>query len=125
MRGGAINGVLGELLGHRCGMSHGKGSSMHIFTPAFFGGNGIVGAFQWVLALRLLRSTVVKNIVCLHCTGDGANNQGQVFKSFNMVRSIRHLFFLYMLNMSVISGQTLEPSLSAFLPESASGLEEK
>ncbi len=25
-------------------MSHGKGGSMHIFTPSFFGGNGIVGA---------------------------------------------------------------------------------
>jgi TPP-dependent pyruvate/acetoin dehydrogenase alpha subunit len=26
------------------GMSYGKGGSMHIFTPSFFGGNGIVGA---------------------------------------------------------------------------------
>lgn len=25
-------------------MSFGKGGSMHIFTPSFFGGNGIVGA---------------------------------------------------------------------------------
>ena len=25
-------------------MSNGKGGSMHIFTPCFFGGNGIVGA---------------------------------------------------------------------------------
>ncbi|KAF8552451.1 hypothetical protein OG21DRAFT_1498418, partial [Imleria badia] len=26
------------------GMSHGKGGFMHIFTPSFFGGNGIVDA---------------------------------------------------------------------------------
>ncbi|KAF8163815.1 mitochondrial pyruvate dehydrogenase E1 component beta subunit [Crassisporium funariophilum] len=44
MRGGTIKGVIGELLGRQIGMSHGKGGSMHIFTPSFFGGNGIVGA---------------------------------------------------------------------------------
>ncbi|KAE9397302.1 hypothetical protein BT96DRAFT_957949 [Gymnopus androsaceus JB14] len=44
LRGGTIKGVIGELLGRQAGMSRGKGGSMHIFTPSFFGGNGIVGA---------------------------------------------------------------------------------
>ena len=39
-----ITSVIGELLGRQVGMSNGKGDSMHMFTPHFFGGNGIVGA---------------------------------------------------------------------------------
>ncbi|KAM6497690.1 hypothetical protein JOM56_005638 [Amanita muscaria] len=35
---------LGGLLGRQNRMSKGKGCSMHIFTPTFFGGNDIVGA---------------------------------------------------------------------------------
>ncbi|KAF8998287.1 dehydrogenase E1 component-domain-containing protein [Cyathus striatus] len=76
MRGGSIKGVIGELLGRQIGMSHGKGGSMHIFTPTFFGGNGIVGAQVPVGAGN--------------CTfamyGDGASNQGQVFEAFNMAK---------------------------------------
>ena len=44
MRGGTIKGVIAELLGRQDGMSRGKDGSMHIFTAAVFGGNGIVGA---------------------------------------------------------------------------------
>lgn len=86
MRGGTIPGVLGELLGRQGGMSHGKGGSMHIFTPTFFGGNGIVGAQVPVGAGIAFAQ---KYLGEKHCTfalyGDGASNQGQVFEAFNMV----------------------------------------
>ncbi len=58
MRGGSIKGVIGELLGRQIGMSHGKGGSMHIFTPSFFGGNGIVGAQVPIGAWRQLCSKI-------------------------------------------------------------------
>jgi len=94
MRGGTIKGVLGELLGRQCGMSHGKGGSMHIFTPTFFGGNGIVGA-QVPVGAGVAFAQKYRDEK--HCTfalyGDGASNQGQVFEAFNMVHSSHISFF--------------------------------
>ena len=86
LRGGTIKGVIGELLGRQCGMSNGKGGSMHIFTPRFFGGNGIVGAQVPVGAgLALAMQYQEKPAVTFTMYGDGAANQGQVFEAFNMV----------------------------------------
>lgn len=86
MRGGTIKGVIGELLGRQIGMSNGKGGSMHIFTPSFFGGNGIVGA-QVPLGTGVSFAQKYKGEKT--CTfalyGDGASNQGQVFEAYNMV----------------------------------------
>ncbi len=118
MHGGTIKGVLGELLGRQCGMSHGKGGSMHIFTPTFFSGKGIVGAQVPVGAVVAFAQRYRGE---KHCTfalyGDGASNQGQVFESFNVVRSTRPLYFSLHVNTSAISGQTLEPSLCLCLRE--------
>jgi pyruvate dehydrogenase E1 component alpha subunit len=87
MRGGTIKGVIGELLGRQIGMSHGKGGSMHIFTPSFFGGNGIVGAQVPVGAgLAFAQKYLGKPNATFALYGDGASNQGQVFEAFNMVR---------------------------------------
>ena len=44
LRGGTIKSLIGELLGRVSGVSKGKGGSMHVFTEAFQGGHGIVGA---------------------------------------------------------------------------------
>ncbi|PPR03978.1 hypothetical protein CVT26_001051 [Gymnopilus dilepis] len=78
MRGGTIKGVIGELLGRQCGMSHGKGGSMHIFTPTFFGGNGIVGAQVPVGAgVGFAQKYRGEKNCTFALYGDGASNQGQ------------------------------------------------
>lgn len=78
--------MLAELLGRQAGMSNGKGGSMHIFTPTFFGGNGIVGAQVPVGAgIAFADKYKKKDTVTFALYGDGAANQGQVFESFNIV----------------------------------------
>jgi TPP-dependent pyruvate/acetoin dehydrogenase alpha subunit len=94
MRGGTIKGVIAELLGRQDGMSHGKGGSMHIFTPSFFGGNGIVGAQVPVGAgLAFAQKYLEKPNATFALYGDGASNQGQVFEAFNMVSNFFNLSF--------------------------------
>lgn len=92
LRGGTVKGVIAELLGRQAGMSHGKGGSMHIFTPRFFGGNGIVGAQVPVGAgLAFAQKYLEKKTATFALYGDGASNQGQVFEAFNMVCAFRLL----------------------------------
>lgn len=92
LRGGTIKGVIGELLGRQAGMSRGKGGSMHIFTPSFFGGNGIVGAQVPLGAGIAFAQKYNEEDTCTFAMyGDGAANQGQVFEAFNMVRFTRLL----------------------------------
>ncbi|KAJ7199240.1 mitochondrial pyruvate dehydrogenase E1 component beta subunit [Mycena pura] len=87
LRGGTIKGVIAELLGRQAGMSNGKGGSMHIFTPTFFGGNGIVGAQVPVGAgIAFTQKYLESDSATFALYGDGASNQGQVFEAFNMAK---------------------------------------
>ncbi|KAG6898517.1 hypothetical protein C0993_006277 [Termitomyces sp. T159_Od127] len=87
LRGGTVTGVLAELLGRKTGMSSGKGGSMHIFTPTFFGGNGIVGAQVPVGAgVAFAQKYMDAKQATFALYGDGASNQGQVFEAYNMAK---------------------------------------
>lgn len=87
MRGQPVKSVLGELMGKRTGASFGKGGSMHIFAPGFYGGNGIVGAQVSLGAgLSFAHKYRGEKNATFTLYGDGASNQGQVFESFNMAK---------------------------------------
>ncbi|CUM63215.1 uncharacterized protein PRCAT00000785001 [Priceomyces carsonii] len=87
MRGASVKAVLGELMGRRSGVSFGKGGSMHMYAPGFYGGNGIVGA-QVPLGAGLAFAHKYRGEKNATFTlyGDGASNQGQVFESYNMAK---------------------------------------
>lgn len=97
--------VLSELTGRKSGCARGKGGSMHMYSPNFYGGNGIVGAQvshieNVLISYRILSIFMFKvplgagvalacqykgnGGMCLALYGDGAANQGQVFESYNM-----------------------------------------
>lgn len=87
MRGGTLASILGELLGRKGGISKGKGGSMHMFTPNFFGGNGIVGAqVPLGTGIAFAQKYFGRQETTFVIYGDGASNQGQVFESFNMAK---------------------------------------
>ncbi|KAH7937697.1 hypothetical protein HPB49_014829 [Dermacentor silvarum] len=87
LRGVSIPGVLCELTGREPGCSRGKGGSMHVYCPDFYGGNGIVGAQVPLGAgIALAHKYLGTDRVCLALYGDGAANQGQVFEAYNMAK---------------------------------------
>ncbi|RKP10535.1 dehydrogenase E1 component-domain-containing protein [Thamnocephalis sphaerospora] len=87
MRGASVTSIIAELMGRSNGITKGKGGSMHMFAPNFYGGNGIVGAQVPVGAGLSFTQKYQDQKACTFALyGDGASNQGQVFEAFNMAR---------------------------------------
>ena len=102
-------------------MSNGKGGSMHMFTPNFYGGNGIVGA-QVPLGAGVAFAMKYggKNATTFALYGDGASNQGQVFEAYNMVRAVIGILRMaYGLTLVYVhpAGQALGPPVRVRLRE--------
>ncbi|KAJ1796716.1 alpha subunit of pyruvate dehydrogenase [Coemansia sp. RSA 2399] len=87
MRGASPVGILAELMGRGGGVSKGKGGSMHMYAPNFYGGNGIVGAQVPLGAgIAMAQKYNGQKACTVALYGDGAANQGQVFEAYNMAK---------------------------------------
>jgi len=87
VRGVSPHRVLAELTGRKTGCANGKGGSMHMYSPNFYGGNGIVGA-QVPLGAGVAFAHKYRDDgkCCIALYGDGAANQGQLYEAYNMAK---------------------------------------
>ncbi|KAI1707571.1 dehydrogenase e1 component domain-containing protein [Ditylenchus destructor] len=85
LMGSSVPQILCELTGHIQGVVHGKGGSMHMFDPHFYGGNGIVGAQESLgVGIAMAFKYREEQNVSFTLFGDGAANQGQLYEVANM-----------------------------------------
>ena len=90
LMGVPVASVLSELTGRQTGCARGKGGSMHMYAPNFYGGNGIVGAqVPLGVGIGFASKYTGSKGVCIAAYGDGAANQGQIFEVFNMSKLLK------------------------------------
>ncbi|XP_072743285.1 uncharacterized protein [Anoplolepis gracilipes] len=79
--------VLAELMGRKTGPAKGKGGSMHMYAPRFYGGDGIVGGQVPIgTGMALAHKYDGTGAVAITLYGDGAASQGQIFEAWNMAK---------------------------------------
>ncbi|XP_046826494.1 pyruvate dehydrogenase E1 component subunit alpha, mitochondrial-like [Vespa crabro] len=85
--GGSARTIMAELMGRKTGISKGKGGSMHMYAPKFYGGEGIVGG-QIPIGTGLAFAHKYNGIdgVSISLYGDGAASQGQIYEAWNMAK---------------------------------------
>ncbi|OXU26419.1 hypothetical protein TSAR_014899 [Trichomalopsis sarcophagae] len=85
MFGSTARQVFAELMGRKTGTSKGKGGSMHMYGPNFYGGEGIVGGQVPIGAgLGFAHKYNGNGAVSFTLYGDGAASQGQLHEAWNM-----------------------------------------
>ncbi|MGM0609046.1 MAG: thiamine pyrophosphate-dependent dehydrogenase E1 component subunit alpha [Candidatus Muiribacteriota bacterium] len=82
--GGAIEGLLGEIMGKSCGVCKGAGGSQHLKTSNFFS-SGIQGGLTSIACgAGMAEKLKGDNSVVLCWIGDGTLGQGVVYESLNL-----------------------------------------
>ncbi|XP_011703781.1 PREDICTED: pyruvate dehydrogenase E1 component subunit alpha, mitochondrial-like isoform X2 [Wasmannia auropunctata] len=85
--GAPIRSVLAELMGRKTGPAKGKGGSMHMYAPRFYGGDGIVGGQVPIgTGIALAHKYNGTGAVSFTLYGDGAASQGQIYEAWNMAK---------------------------------------
>ncbi|XP_012214744.1 pyruvate dehydrogenase E1 component subunit alpha, mitochondrial-like [Linepithema humile] len=79
--------ILAELMGRKTGTAKGKGGSMHMYAPQFYGGDGIVGGQVPIgTGIALAHKYNGTGGVSFTLYGDGAASQGQIYEAWNMAK---------------------------------------